>query len=121
MRSQIIRQLRLLHSYRASDPIEEDLRGWNYHMPPIKPRRYLSLSIGDVAYKYCPTKRDVYLRRVLRIQGEQKPVIHEIIRYVSNEMTRLLYSGFETPLTFYLGNQHREFKTESSSQVMKSG
>jgi len=101
MRSQIIRQLRLLHSYRASDPIDEELRGWNYHIPPIKPRRYLSLSIGDVAYKYCPTKRDVYLRRVLRIQGEQKPAlqlgqaVHEIIRYVSNELSKLLFSGYK--------------------------
>lgn len=101
MRSQIVRQLRRLHSYRASDPIEEELRGWNYHMPPIKPRRYFSLSIGDVAYKYCLTKRDVYLRKVLKIQGEQRAplalgqAIHDIIKYVSNELTRLLASGYK--------------------------
>ncbi|WP_016732173.1 type I-A CRISPR-associated protein Cas4/Csa1 [Saccharolobus islandicus] len=101
MRSQIIRQLRRLHSYRASDPIEEELRGWNYHMPPIKPRRYLGLSMSDVAYKYCETKRDVYLRKVLKVQGEQRTplilgqVIHEIVRNVSNEVVKLLSSGYK--------------------------
>ncbi|AAK41682.1 type I-A CRISPR-associated protein Cas4/Csa1 [Saccharolobus solfataricus] len=101
MRSQIVRQLRRLHSYRASDPIEEELRGWNYYMPPIKPRRYLGLSISDVAYKYCETKRDVYLRKVLKIQGEQRTplllgqAIHEIVRNVSNEVVKLLSSGYK--------------------------
>ncbi|QGA53938.1 type I-A CRISPR-associated protein Cas4/Csa1 [Sulfolobus sp. E5-1-F] len=101
MRSQIIRQLRRLHSYRASDPIEEELRGWNYHMPPIKPRRYLGLSMSDVAYRYCETKRDVYLRKVLKVQGEQRAslllgqAIHEIVRNVSNEVIKLLSSGYK--------------------------
>ncbi|AWR98103.1 type I-A CRISPR-associated protein Cas4/Csa1 [Acidianus sulfidivorans JP7] len=101
MRSQIIRQLRRLHSYRASDPIEEELRGWSYHMPPIKPRRYLGLSMSDVAYRYCETKRDVYLRKVLKVQGEQKTplllgqAIHEIVRSVSNEIVKLLSSGYK--------------------------
>ncbi len=70
-------------------------------MPPIKPRRYLGLSISDVAYKYCETKRDVYLRKVLKIQGEQRTplllgqAIHEIVRNVSNEVVKLLSSGYK--------------------------
>ncbi|MCH4816219.1 MAG: type I-A CRISPR-associated protein Cas4/Csa1 [Candidatus Micrarchaeia archaeon] len=101
MRSQIVRQLRRLHSYRASDPIEEELRGWNYHMPPVKPRRYLGLSMSDVAYRYCETKRDVYLRKVLKVQGEQRTplllgqAIHEIVKSVSNEIVKLLSSGYK--------------------------
>jgi len=101
MRSQIVRQLRRLHSYRASDPIEEELRGWNYHMPPIKPRRYFSLSMSDVAYKYCLTKRDVYLRKVLKVQGEQKPAlalgqaVHDVIKHVSDELAKLSASGLK--------------------------
>jgi len=101
MRSQIVRQLRRLHSYRASDPIEEELRGWNYHMPPIKPRRYFSLSMSDVAYKYCLTKRDVYLRKVLKVQGEQKPAlalgqaVHDVIKHVSDDLTKLSASGLK--------------------------
>lgn len=96
MRSQIIRQLRLLHSYRASDPVEEELRGWNYFTPPVKPRRYLGLSIADVAYKYCETKRDVYLRRVLKVQGEQNEFlnhgssIHRLISSISREILRMI-------------------------------
>lgn len=99
MRSQILRQLRRLHSYRASDPIDEDLRGWNYYTPPIKPRSYLGLSIGDVAYRYCDTKRDVYLRKVLKVKGEQtSPLalgqsIHEMISEVSKDISRLLSQG----------------------------
>ncbi|ABP95307.1 MULTISPECIES: type I-A CRISPR-associated protein Cas4/Csa1 [Metallosphaera] len=98
MRSQITRQLRLLHSYRASDPIEEELRGWSYHHPPIKPRRYLSLSMGDVAYRYCETKRDVYLRRN-GVQGEANQAlnhglsVHRIFSTISREVSRLTLSG----------------------------
>ncbi|ACP45047.1 CRISPR-associated protein, Csa1 family [Sulfolobus islandicus Y.G.57.14] len=101
VRSQIIRQVRRLHSYRASDPIEEELRGWNYHMPPIKPRRYLGLSMSDVAYRYCDTKRDVYLRRVLKVQGEQRSAlvlgqsVHEVLASVSNEIVKLLSLGYK--------------------------
>uniref|UniRef100_A0A0F2LKI4 CRISPR-associated protein Cse1 n=1 Tax=Candidatus Aramenus sulfurataquae TaxID=1326980 RepID=A0A0F2LKI4_9CREN len=99
MRSQVLRQLRRLHSYRASDPIDEDLRGWNYHSPPIKPRAYLSLSIADVAYRYCDSKRDVYLRKVLKMKGEQTPSltlgqqVHELIALISRDVTRLLAQG----------------------------
>ncbi|QKR00728.1 type I-A CRISPR-associated protein Cas4/Csa1 [Metallosphaera tengchongensis] len=99
MRSQITRQLRRLHSYRASDPVDEDLRGWNYHTPPVKPRSYLSLSIGDVAYRYCETKRDVYLRKVIKVKGEQTPLlslgqqVHEIIASSSRDISRLLAQG----------------------------
>ncbi|BFH74699.1 type I-A CRISPR-associated protein Cas4/Csa1 [Sulfurisphaera javensis] len=95
MRSQILRQLRRLHSYRASDPIEEELRGWNYTTPPIKPRRYFSLSMGDVAYRYCDTKRDVYLRKVLKVSPETNSYlalgssVHAILSYLSQEIVKL--------------------------------
>ena len=99
MRIQILRQLRRLHSLRASDPVEEDLRGWNSYKPPVKPRRYLSLAIADVAYKYCPTKRDVYLRKVLNQQGEQREqlslgrAVHDTISLASREVSRLFSLG----------------------------
>lgn len=93
-----MRQIKLLHSYRASDPVEEELRGWSYYYPPIKPRLYLSLTMGDVAYRYCPTKRDVYLRRN-RVEGEQKQAllngsaVHRVISWVARDLLRAAGRG----------------------------
>jgi CRISPR-associated protein Csa1 len=98
MRSQITRQIKLLHSYRASDPVEEELRGWSYDRPPVKPRQYLSLTMGDVAYRYCPTKRDVYLRR-LKVQGEQNQAlnwgsqVHKVISSLSRDLLKIAGEG----------------------------
>ncbi|MGC9105427.1 MAG: type I-A CRISPR-associated protein Cas4/Csa1 [Thermoprotei archaeon] len=99
MKLQVLRQLRRLHSYRASDPVEEELRGWSYTRPPVKPRRYLGLSMADVAYRYCPTKRDVYLRKVLNLQGEAREpltlgkAVHEVLARASRDVSRWLSSG----------------------------
>lgn len=59
---------------RYSDPVPEELRGWSYHSPPIKPRAYLGLSMWDIAYNYCNTRRDVFMRKVMNVKGNyEKP------------------------------------------------
>ena len=82
------------------DPVEDDLRGWSWDRPPIRPRAYLGLSIGDVAYRYCPTKRDVYLRKrgikgissKFMIKGS---IVHSIFHIASEDVKRELILGFK--------------------------
>ncbi|MBI2863655.1 MAG: type I-A CRISPR-associated protein Cas4/Csa1 [Chloroflexi bacterium] len=45
-----------------------ELRGWNWHQPPLSPIYESPLGIYEIAGKYCSTGRDVYLRRVLGLK-----------------------------------------------------
>lgn len=59
-----------LYWLRSSDPIPEELRGWSYTSFPVKPRSYLGIGVSEVAYRYCETFRDIWLRRKMGSQGE---------------------------------------------------
>ena len=102
---EIFRSLKTLHRLREQDPIEEELRGWNFSRPPVKPRAYLGLRVHEVAYAYCPTKRDVYLRRMgvserpnrYIIEGS---IVHKIF-YAVNIDVRKKLSGSAKPWEAY--------------------
>lgn len=68
-----LRQLRGLHG-----PIIEDLRGWNWSndvlSPPIEG---IYLGVSEIANRYCPTYRDIYLKRVL---GTSAPYTYKTVR-----------------------------------------
>lgn len=49
--------------------VAEELRGWNWHQPPLEPPYGVRLALYEVAGKYCQTSRDVFLRRVHDIRG----------------------------------------------------
>jgi CRISPR-associated protein Csa1 len=59
-------QRRLLPQARQQG-VAEELRGWNWARPPLEPVYATPLGVYEVAGKYCPTGRDVYLRRVERV------------------------------------------------------
>ena len=45
--------------------VSEELRGWNWHQPPLKPYfDNVKLPMYHVSSKYCPTNRDVFLHHV---------------------------------------------------------
>lgn len=48
--------------------ISDDLRGWNWSHPPLEPVYDFQLSVSDIASRYCPTARDLYLRKVQRVR-----------------------------------------------------
>jgi len=82
------RWLRRLHSKSSSYPVSEELRGWCWSSPPVRPRAYLGLSVSDVA-SYCSTRRDVWLRRVRRVRPQEVGAlrlgsdVHEVISRVA--------------------------------------
>ncbi len=103
-RLEIIRGLRKLHTIRARDPVPEELRGWSHNSPPIKPRAYLGLGVGEVAYRYCETRRDLYLRRVVGLRGDsgKAPLangaaIHRIFSEASRGVRKLAMLGRTGP------------------------
>ncbi|MGQ9558411.1 MAG: type I-A CRISPR-associated protein Cas4/Csa1 [Desulfurispora sp.] len=48
--------------------VAEELRGWNWHQPPLLAPYEVKLGAYEVAGAYCPTHRDLYLRRVAGVQ-----------------------------------------------------
>lgn len=100
------RALRKLHSYRARDPVPEELRGWSWHQPPLKPRAFLGLGVSEVAYRFCPTRRDLWLRRVEGVQPEPNgamkrgSALHTVFHLTAKEVARAVVLG-NTPWDAY--------------------
>ncbi len=55
---------RLLPQARENE-VHPELRGWNWHQPPLLPVYEPWLALHEIASQYCPTGRDVFVRRVL--------------------------------------------------------
>lgn len=78
--------------------IAEELRGWNWPAPPLQPVYDTVLALYEVANSYCPTNRDVYLRRVLRVFPAPSAamikgrVLHAALVHVLVSAKRLIYS-----------------------------
>ena len=93
-RYQLFKSLRMLHRIRNQDPIDEEYRGWNWDRPPLRPRAFLSLGVSEIAYRYCPTRRDFYLRRVLGLKGVlSEPMVngtkvHEVFRAAAEDVRK---------------------------------
>lgn len=78
-------------------PVADELRGWSWDRPPLKPIYDRPLGIYEIAGKYCPTGRDVYLRRVERIQAAPNAGmlegrrLHQVVAEVLTAAKRLIY------------------------------
>jgi len=79
--------------------IDERLRGWHWYEPPVEPPSHsLHLSVSEIAYRYCPTMRDIYLRRVERLEVPpslpmiEGKVLHETIKLTTTIAKKLIYS-----------------------------
>jgi len=81
--------------------IDESLRGWNWYKPPVEPPTHaVKLSVSEIAYRYCPTMRDLYLKRVMRVRMYPTPpmlegrLYHEVIKKVALSAKKLIYGDF---------------------------
>lgn len=77
--------------------IHEELRGWNWYSPPLSPVYDLKLALYEVANNYCPTNRDLYLRRVHGFKPSpslamvQGAAIHDTLVQVLVRAKRIIY------------------------------
>lgn len=98
LRRNLLASLRRLHRIKAQDPVDDEYRGWNWDAPPLRPRAYLGLGVSEVAYKYCPTRRDVFLRRN-GVQGVKTQSLingelaHAVFHYAAEDARKLLLVG----------------------------
>jgi len=90
--------LRGLIPKSRENEVKEDLRGWNWHRPPLEPLYGIKMALYEIASKYCPPGRDVYLRRV---QGVKAPptramilgsMFHETLVQVIVKAKSLIYA-----------------------------
>jgi len=86
--------------YRASDPVDESLRGWHWYEKPLRPRAFLELSMADAVYRFCPSRRDLWLRRRVGVEGEASDgmkkgfAIHSIFHISSSVVAKAIFSGY---------------------------
>lgn len=77
--------------------VSEDLRGWSWDRPPLKPAYDAPLAMYEVAGKYCASGRDVYLRRVQRVLAApnramlEGRALHQVLARMIIEAKRLIY------------------------------
>ena len=91
--------LRRLLPQARQDGAHEDLRGWNWMRPPLLPIYDARLALYEIAGRYCPSRRDIYLRRVLgaktspnhaMIEGK---VLHDVIADFILAAKRAIYTA----------------------------
>jgi CRISPR-associated protein Csa1 len=65
----VFRELKLVRGMRAD--VGEELRGWRWGEPPVAPPPLgVRLSVSEIVGGHCESRRDLYLRRVLRVRAE---------------------------------------------------
>lgn len=77
--------------------VAEELRGWSWARPPLLPVYDVPLGVYEVAGRYCPTGRDVYLARVQHRVGRPNTgmvhgrVLHGLVEALLVEAKRRVY------------------------------
>ena len=90
--------LRKLLPEARENEVHPELRGWNWHNPPLAPVYDVRLGVYEVANKYCPTGRDVYLRRVLGVKAPpnllmvEGQLFHEAMAEIILQAKRVIYA-----------------------------
>lgn len=78
--------------------IDYELRGWNWHKAPLEPVYDIKLGVADVANSYCPTDRDLYVRKVFNeyFKANKKMVegsiLHKTIEKFVTNTKKVLYN-----------------------------
>lgn len=89
--------LRRLVPQARAHPVHPELRGWNWDRPPLAPIYDVRLGVYEIAGQYCDSGRDVYWRRVGKVQAPPNPamvegqVLHAVIAELVLNAKRTIY------------------------------
>jgi CRISPR-associated protein Csa1 len=116
----------LLPRVRTS-PVDERLRGWNWHESPVKPYSYkMPLSVWEIANRVCPTNRDVWIRRkLLRKSIPTTPyiakgiIVHKVVSGLFKEAKKRVYLGDLDGLADILVEKGRSIAEDEASSMSK--
>jgi CRISPR-associated protein Csa1 len=78
--------------------ISEELRGWNWHNPPLLPAYTTQINVSDLSFS-CQTGRLAFLRYKMKVkeQGDERlhfgSFIHKVISMATSTAKSLLYSS----------------------------
>lgn len=77
--------------------VAEELRGWNWHSPPLDPIFVTPLALYEVANAYCSTNRDLFFRRVNKIKAKPNEamirgsIFHAAMAHILVSAKRIIY------------------------------
>ena len=77
--------------------LSDDLRGWNWNRPPLEKVYDQQLALYEVAGKYCPTSRDLFLKRVEGIKSTwnqamiKGKILHDTLSQLVLKAKKLIY------------------------------
>ncbi|MGC9145974.1 MAG: type I-A CRISPR-associated protein Cas4/Csa1 [Nitrososphaeria archaeon] len=92
---ELIKLEEVLRKARESG-VSEELRGWSWRFPPLKPPYQLQLPNYLIASKYCETARDVYVSKVLNVKGQNTEPLSSgssIHKVVYETLGRMMQEG----------------------------
>ncbi|MGI6615961.1 MAG: type I-A CRISPR-associated protein Cas4/Csa1 [Dethiobacteria bacterium] len=72
--------------------VVDELRGWNWHQPPLEPIYEVRLPLYQIAGKYCPSGRDLYLNRVERRKSEPNIAMQQGLLFHDMIVKTLVYT-----------------------------
>ncbi len=105
----------------------EELRGWNWHQPPLEPVYEIRLPLYQIAGKYCSSGRDVYLNRVEKKSGTPNlammrgALFHSLISFLLVRTKKLIYfhgTNYET-ISRELSGSLSEFMEKHAEAIRK--
>ncbi len=107
------------------NPVDERLRGWNWHQPPLRPYSFdLRLPIWEIAGSICPTHRDVWLRRkVLKkplfttFGQAEGVVIHRVVSHIFKTAKKMIYMGDHSSMRDALVDEARKAADEAINHI----
>jgi len=90
----------LREEMEARGGISEDLRGWSWiKNSRVKPLSEFKLSVSEVTHRYCPTYRDIYLKRIAKVNAPPSIktirgiAYHEVFHEASLKIKQFIYNN----------------------------
>lgn len=81
------------------NPVPEELRGWNWHSPPLKSYYDVKLPMYLICSNYCSTARDCYFIAIKKLRGEENfwiklgKAIHDAVANAIREARKLNFNA----------------------------